>query len=295
MAEKIDVYQIVTDKIVEALEQGYVPWQRPWTAGGPPRSMSSGKCYRGVNVLLLGWSALSGDFNSAWWGTYRQIEALGGQVRKGEHGTIITLWKTFDKKPEAGAPADAKPQKGFMLRYFKVFNACQADGLPEKFYAKTQDHDEVASAETVVRDYFNAPGAPGLDHSVHGQAHYIPSLDHVQVPPLNEHVSPDEYYATMFHEMTHSTGAEHRCNRYEVQDYKGHNRGVEELTAEIGACILMAECDIKGAFDNAASYIGGWIKTIKEDNKIIVKAASKAAAAVDFIHAVSDEDEPESE
>lgn len=288
-ASKIDVYQIVTDKIVQALEQGVVPWQHPWTTGGRPRSMATGKTYRGINVLLLGLTS----YSSPWWGTYNQIAAQGGQVRKGETGTIITLWKTFDKKPAADAKPGDKPQKGFMLRYFKVFNADQADGLPAKFLPSTEGvgNAEINDAQEVADKYFAAPGAPRLFHDVHGMAHWIPAVDEVHVPPIDEHVTSGAYYSTLFHEMTHTTGADDRLKRFEVKDYHGHARGVEELVAEIGAAILSAESGVEGVFDNSANYIGSWIKTIQEDNKIIVTAASKAFAAVDFIHAFTEDDE----
>lgn len=154
------VYDVVTEQVLEQLEAGVVPWHRPWSAsGGVPTSMSSGKAYRGINPFLLACSPAAGG--SPWWGTYKHIEQLGGQVRKGEKGTLVVFWKQLRVEPSAEErAAGVKVKVVPMLRYFKVFNAGQADGLPAKFYPEVVEgaaFDPIGAAEEIVAGWGSKP------------------------------------------------------------------------------------------------------------------------------------------
>ncbi len=286
--------------MVAALERGTAPWRKPWVAGGRPRSMSTGKPYKGVNPLLLSMTAQERGYLSPWWGTVHQINELGGHVRKGENqangrgATTVMLWKEYVKK-------DAEPVRNertgelelplsFVASAFRVFNAEQTEGLPEKFTAPARQyqHERVPGPQAVLDAYHGQAGGPKIRHDVHGQAHYIPAQDTVHVPPVGEHRSAAGYYATRFHEAVHSTGHAGRLNRAAVATpgvYKGHERGIEELCAEMGAAFLCADTGIDTAevTDNSAAYLNSWITTIKGDPKLVVQAANQAGRAAELI------------
>ena len=183
-ATKQDVYQMVTDKVVKALESGTVPWRKPWTGAGVPRSMSSGKPYRGINPFLLSLSAFEGGYESPFWGTYNKITDLGGQVRKGERGTFVVLWKRFlgQHKDETSGEVTLEPR--FVLRYFSVFNSEQADwpeGSKEPKIpvneASQAERDE--AAEKIAAGYKDGPSVRYFGDS----CHYQPGPDAVDSAP----------------------------------------------------------------------------------------------------------------
>lgn len=285
-----DVYQEVTDQIVALLEAGTVPWRKPWNVTAPT-SMSSGKPYRGYNRLIL--SFLGSEYDSPFWGTYKQITEQGGQIRKGEKSTLVTLWKRMERdvKDANGAPVmvDGKPEtRSFMMvRGFNVFNACQADwadGMPSKFTpTKGCDFEPDEAAQKVADRYF-ADG-PQLQHGW-DRACYVPTFDQVQMPDATTFVDVDSYYSVLFHEAAHSTGAAKRLNRDGITDFAGfasHSYGFEELVAELTTAMVCATVGIETTQEASASYLANWIATIKGDPKLIIQAASQAQKAADLI------------
>ena len=297
---KVDVAETVTNLIIEQLEAGVVPWHQPWqsTGGALPRSMSTGRAYRGVNSLLLSMYGDMAGYSSPWWGTYKQIAALGGQVRKGEHGSTIVLYKTFTKT-ETDAKGDEVERRIPIMRAFVVFNAGQADGLPERYTAVTEavtnQHDRIEVAESIVAGYVMGEG-PRVEHGG-DRACYSPLLDLVRLPELASFDSPEAYYSTTFHELTHSTGHSSRLDREGIAGLlNGHAFGsplyaAEELVAEMGAAMLCAAVGIEQAahVPQSASYIDNWLTVLKGDTKLVLKAAAAAQRAVDLI--VPDDDE----
>lgn len=290
MTTNADVYEQVTNRIITALEAGTVPWQQPWISGGFPVSMSSNKPYRGINVWLLLMAAAENGYCSPWWGTYKQITEHGGQVRKGEKSTLVILWKSF--YPKGTDPTDPEAEQVWMLRTFRVFNAEQADGLPEKFYPAAEtsaDSHEIADAELTIKGYLDRDGAPSMHHDVNGQAFYNPASDEIHVPSMDGHRSPEHYYATMFHEMGHSTGHSSRLDRDGVSDSAAHfgsaKYASEELVAQMTSTMLCAitGTETEDVFDNSAAYIAGWLRKLSDDHKLIVKAATAAQAATELI------------
>lgn len=273
----MDVYQEVTDRIVSELEQGNVPWRKPWRADvGQPRSID-GRPYRGINALLLG---LSG-YEDPRWGTYRAISKHGGQVRRGERSTMVVLWKPYDRtNRETG-----EREHALMLRYFNVFNVAQADWstpLPALGKLSPLPADEIRdTAETIFSNY-NA--GPAISYGGDG-AWYRMSEDRINLPVPDSFESTAGYAATLFHESVHSTGHPSRLNRPEV----GHSAfgsepySREELVAEMGAAMLSASVGIEPDYPNSAAYVQSWLRALRNDKRLIVSAAARAQKAVDHI------------
>lgn len=276
---KQDVYAEVTDRIIAALEQGTVPWRKPWrtAAYGGPVSLSTGRPYRGINVFLL---ELQG-YSDPRWGTYKAISELGGQVRKGEKGTRVILWKPARRTVEDASTGETEQRAYLLLRTFTVFNAEQADGLPE--LPAVEDVSPFTAderAEAIVKGW---GGKPGIVHG-RSQAAYSPAKDMVYMPNPEDFVGTDEYYTTLFHELTHATGHESRLNRLEPALFGTDPYAREELVAELGASMLagLAGLAVAGG-EQSAAYIASWLKRLKDDPKLIVNAAAQAQKAADMI------------
>ena len=269
----MNVYEIVTERILEALAKGVVPWRKPWRTE-TPKNMISGRAYRGVNIFLL----QSQPFESPYWLTFKQAASLGGSVTRGQRGTPIVFWKITEKKERAG-----KVTKGFLLRYFTVFNVAQVGGIDVPPIAERIAFDPIEECEKVVTSYVNPPR---VEHGG-GQAYYVPSNDRVQMPAQQSFASVEEYYSTIFHELAHSTGASHRLARKGVADpsrFATHDYSFEELVAECASAFLAAEAGIAPAtLDNSAAYIASWAKRLSNEPRWIVDAAAQAAKASDLI------------
>lgn len=285
-----DVAKIVTDKIIAALEAGTIPWQKTWrTVDQFPTSLSTGKRYRGINVFLLTLQAQVSGYSSPWWGTYRQISERGGQVRKGEEGTEVVFWKFLDKVEVVDGEKIAK--KIPFLRYYHVFNSEQCDWAEGSKAPATptpaHSDDPLADAEALVAEYLHH--GPSLSHGG-DRAFYSPLQDEVRVPHFEAFGSAAAYYSTLYHELTHSTGHVKRLAREGIADGTFGKFGdavysQEELVAEMGAAMLcaIAGIDQDAVFGSSASYIASWLKVLKGDNKLVIRAAAQAQKAADLI------------
>jgi antirestriction protein ArdC len=286
---KASVYDIVTERIVEALARGVVPWRKPWDSPAfqQPRSLSTGKPYRGINFFLLGLAA--DRFTSPYWITFKQARDRGATVRKGEKGLPVFFWKVYDAKSSADAgDADEADHTGrrFVARYYTVFNAEQCDGLD---YPKAQMPDRrevqpIAACDAVCAGY---EGGPAIRHGG-AAAFYSPVGDVVRMPERERFHSPEEYYSTLFHELVHSTGHATRLARFTADSppppFGSADYSREELVAEMGAAFLCADTRISNAtIDNAAAYVSGWLKVLKQDSRAVVFAAAAARRAADRI------------
>lgn len=282
---RTDIEEKVTQAIIDRLEAGVAPWTRPWTtAGFLPTSLATGRPYRGINTLLLSAVAEGAGYTSPVWATFKQIQANGGQVRKGESATPIVFWKILRKEDEV----DGKAVKTSipLLRYFNVFNVEQADGitLPPRF---TKDAEPVAVDEAVEQVIDGYVDGPSLSHVAQERAYYRPSEDAIVLPTREQFADGAGYASTLFHEFAHSTGHPNRCNRFSATKAAGafgcETYAEEELVAEMGAALLAGHVGVDIQLDNSAAYVASWLSALKDDRSLVIKAAQKAQKAVDRI------------
>ena len=284
---RANLYDEITDKIIAELEAGRVPWVQPWgTAAAKatlsmPKNASTDRFYSGVNVLLLWGSTIAQGFTGQSWLTFRQALSLGSHVRKGERGTTVVYADRFlptDEKrraAETGEEAQAIP----FLKRFTVFNTDQCDELP----------DEIATAvpppppgliEPTVEALIKATG---IDFRIGGdRAFYAPVEDYVQVPPPQAYFEPINWHRTALHELGHATGHRSRLNRDQSGSYGTKRYAFEELVAELSAAFGCASLGIVPTVRHS-DYIGSWLEVLREDNRAIVRAASQASKAADYL------------
>jgi antirestriction protein ArdC len=278
-----DTYQSVTNTIIAALETGTPSWVHPWNAGAGdmvPTNLSSGRRYRGINVLLLNLQAMLRGYSTNCWMTYQQARALGANVRKGESGTEVVLFKMLDvesSKPVPTAQGDRKVIP--LIRSFTVFNAAQIDGLPEGLVPAPREVHAWAACEA-AEAILAASGA----NIVHGgaRAFYNPSMDAIQLPDRSSFADATKYSQVALHELTHWTGAENRCNRPLLGRRHIESYAFEELVAELGSAFLTDHCGLPGVLHHA-SYIESWLQALRNDKKLIFSAASQAQKAADYL------------
>jgi len=280
-----NVYQIVTDRIVEQMEKGIIPWNRPWTGSmNAAISRSTGRAYSLLNQFLLG---RPGEY-----ATFKQITEAGGKVRKGEKASIVVFWKQV-KITETNEDGDEEEKLIPMLRYYQVFNLDQCEGIEPKYYKPGEEihNDPLAEAEGIISDYVTRSGIK-FTAKLSNEAYYSPVFDEVVVPMIDQYSNVEEYYSTTFHELTHSTGHSSRLNRLATgahAAFGSSDYSKEELVAELGSAFLMNHCGINTSATekNSAAYLQSWIRALKNDPRMIVTASSKAEKAVDYILGVA--------
>jgi len=289
------VYDIVTDQIINLLEQGVVPWNKPWnTAGGESfhKNLVSKKPYRGINAFILNCS----PYNSPFWVSFNQCKKMGGHVKKGEKSTIVVFWKMSQAKrtvkDENGNDTE-KVEMMPILRYYRVFNIEQIEGIDEKKIPAIDDKVEekeftpIELCESIIENMPNRP--PVFYRGV--RACYYPGLDRVDMPERKRFESAEGFYNTFFHELAHSTKHESRLNRKDPTGQTRHYFGDpvysrEELVAEMTSTFL---CGVTGiaprTIENSAAYIKSWLRVLKskDNKKMVVVAAAQAQKAADYI------------
>lgn len=276
-----DLYQKVTDRIVAAWESGTPPWIREWqnSDNGLPRNLLTARPYRGVNLMLLNIEEMLRGYSDSRWLTYRQAMALGAHVRAGESGASIFFYKLREVDAKVSDEQPVTERKLIpLLRSFTVFNAAQVNGLPEQYLKPPAQPSWTpnGAAQKVLTDS-GATIRHGGD-----QAFYLVSDDVIQLPPPNAFSTPEDYYATALHELTHWTGHPRRCHRPLGRRHGIDAYAFEELIAELGAAFLCAHCHLPARMQHA-SYINGWLDALKRDKRLIFVAASAAQKAVDFV------------
>jgi antirestriction protein ArdC len=268
-------YDVVTESIVKQLKRGVAPWRKPWRTEMPANLVSK-KEYRGINIFLL---ACQG-YGSRFWLTYRQAQALGGNVKKGEHGTQVVFWKFGEFQKENAETGEIENRKSILLRYYTVFNLEQCEGIKSPEPARVIN--PIEQCENIVR---STPNPPGFEQD--SRACYRPSIDTVGMPARSAFHSAEEYYSTFFHELTHSTGHPCRVSREGIMSHNpfgSEDYSKEELVAEMGAAMLCGVAGIASqTLDNSAAYLQAWINKLKSDSRLIVSAASQAQKAADYI------------
>lgn len=294
---KFDAYQMVTDRIIQLLESGILPWARPWSSiTAHAWSRSKGVAYSFLNQCLLAdpgkkyatMSELLSDVSGEWL-TFKQALDAGGHVRKGEKWRQIVFFKMLPVPDRHMQDADGNPIMVEIpyLKYYTVFRIDQCEGVEQKYHTDETLHDFIADqdADEIAESYVRREGIT-LTHVKGYKAYYSPALDTVILPLREQFADRGEYYGTLFHELTHSTGHESRLNRLaKCAAFGSETYSTEELVAEIGSASMLATLGIEtpNSFHNAAAYIQNWIKALKGDKKMVVVASARAEKALRLI------------
>lgn len=290
---KASAYEKITEAVIALMESdGLAPWRKTWkgTKADGPRSMATGKLYQGSNAWWLAMLQSFKGYGSPVWGTYKQIRAQGGQVRKGESSATAVYWNFIEKEDKNG-----NEKKIPLLRMFPIFNATQADwpeGIPSKFDAEEEEAPSEWSglpsneaADAICSAYVDATNGPSFRNGG-DRAFYSPELDGVCVPKPAAFTGEGEYWSTVFHELGHSTGHADRLNRPGVADFDefgSHQYSEEELVAEFTSCFLAAETGIVDTRENSAAYLKHWATKLRADPKLLIRASGRAAKAAAWI------------
>lgn len=274
----MNVYEIVTEKIIRQLESGVAPWRKPWRTEMPVNLISQ-KEYRGLNVFLLG----SQGYGSKYWLTYNQASKLGGNIKRGEKSSLVTFWNIGEEKIVRKPDGSEKTSKPILLRYYSVFNLEQTEGIAEKLgLSSTARAADIEACERIVAEM---PNSPRREQS--NRAWYRPSTDTVGMPAKSSFLGSEDYYSTLFHELTHSTGHRSRVGRDGIEnlnEFGSESYSKEELVAEMGAAMLCGVTGISPAvIENSAAYLQSWITRLRGDSKLLLSAASQAQKASDYI------------
>lgn len=277
----INVYELVTNRIIEQLENNIVPWEKPWSGTlDSAFNRVSKKPYSILNQMLLKYD---GEYAS-----FKQWKDLGGHIRKGEKSEIVVFWKMYpikEKQDDGTEIIKTIP----LLKYINVFHISQVDGVEPLKQKVTHDIEPIDKAEKILNDYWNRENIT-IEHVKGDKAFYSPMFDKIQLPLFEQFKQSEEYYSTAFHESVHSTMKTSRCNRQEdrkgkVVSFGSEEYSKEELVAEVGSAQLMNIVGIETtkSFRNSTAYIQSWLKVLRNDNKFIVSASSKAEKAVNYI------------
>jgi antirestriction protein ArdC len=275
----VNVYEIITDRIIKQLESGVAPWRKPWSAKLPVNLMSQ-KPYRGLNVLTLA----SQGYPSRFWLTFNQANKLGGKIRKGEKSSPVIYWNIGEEREYTTRDGQTRTSKPFLLRYSNVFNLSQTEGinLTASALQEARTNNPIEDCEQIVA---TMPNRPAFEQS--DKAWYAPGRDVVGMPSIGLFRSSEEYYSTFFHELTHSTGHASRIGRdgfESIQSFGSESYCREELVAEMGAAMLCGVTGIENrTIKNSVAYLRTWIERLKSDSRLIVTAASAAQKAADYI------------
>ena len=272
----MDICAAVTDRITAQMEQGQIPWSKPWCSNAKAVSHATGKPYSLLNQMLLG---RPGEYL-----TFKQCQAAGGRVKKGTKANMVVFWKWIEQEDEETHEKKEVP----FLRYYNVFHIDQCEGIAAKHTTEVafpDGADTQEAAQDIILDYLSRTGVKLL-HEEGDRAFYRPSTDEIVLPIRKQFVSTAEYYSTAFHELCHSTGHPTRLNRLARPSFFGtDDYSKEELVAEIGAAALVSHVGLETStsFRNNAAYIQNWLNVLKGDKRFIVSAAGKAEKAVNLI------------
>lgn len=263
------VAEIVTNKIIEKLESGTIPWRRPWFVN-PSVNYISQKAYSGVNMLMLD----GGEYM-----TFKQAQEAGGHVKRGARAEKVIFYTEYKRKDEED-DEDAEWRKA--IRYYNVFSLDDIEGLEGKRQITERPNAEIKNCKEIAERYIKRSGVKLSVRKQTNTSRYIPAADEIEIPEITRFKSSGHYYSTLFHEMIHSTGTAGRCNRKQGKKFGDEAYSREELVAEIGAAMLCSICGIDSAelLDNTAAYIENWKKAIQGDTNMILYAAAKAEKAV---------------
>ncbi|MBE3579028.1 MAG: DUF1738 domain-containing protein [Caldanaerobacter subterraneus] len=279
------VHDIVMEKILRQMEKGEIPWIKGW-GSNPPINYVTRRPYTGINVLLL---SKGGEYL-----TFRQVQQLGGRIKKGAKSEIVVFFKPYTKiieeeDPETGEIIEREKEL-LVLRYYHVFHISDIEGIPSKL--KKVEHNPLQEAEKIIEGYKDAPK---IIHDDPNEAYYNAVKDLINIPDKGFFYDIHEYYSTLFHELIHSTGHPKRLNRFKENEksaFSTDSYSLEELVAEIGAAMLCQHTGIiEKTIENSTAYIQSWLKQLQNNKMMIFKAAAKAQQAVDYITGLKTEEE----
>lgn len=276
-----DIYAAVTDRIIQQMEQGILPWAKPWGGiTGGAYSGTTGKPYSLLNQMLL-------NEPGAYY-TFNQIHKLGGSVRKGEKSQMVVFWKQIPVMEQNSQTGEIKESLIPMLRYYNVFHIDQCEGICAVTAVQEEPHSD-EDADSIISAYLDRSGVK-LIQRVSDEAYYSPSRDCVVLPIPEQFKSMEERYSTAFHELAHSTGHHSRLDRLRATAHFGNESySKEELVAEITATALMnyTGLETKGTFRNSTAYIQSWLTALRNDKRMIVSASGAATKAFEYIIAAA--------
>lgn len=274
------INEMITQRMIERIQTtGELPWHKPWVSqDARPQNLISHKPYRGVNTFLLHMMGYAQPFFL----TMKQVNGLGGHVRKGEKSMPVIFWKFMDADKN-----DPASKSYAILRYYHVFNVAQCDGIPEgkvpTLETPDRESNSINDAEQLLADM---PNKPAIKYG-RSYAAYSPLGDEVRMPSPEMFLSDEAFYSTLFHELTHSTGHQSRLARKgitEINRFRSHEYSKEELVAEMGAAFLCGHCGILPEVqDNSAAYLNCWLERLKADSSMLITAGQQAQKAYDFI------------
>jgi len=284
-SDRQSLYAEVTNRVIVELEAGRLPWVQPWDSAGcgcgMPENAATGRRYSGINVLILWARVVEGGYASQRWLTYRQAQALGGNVRKGERGATVCYAHRFLPKDEVerARDEDREARTIAFLKRFTVFNVEQCEGLP----ARLNEIPEPLPVDELVPIAHALIEASGADFRIGGgEAYYAPAADYVAVPSQSAFHDPVNWYRTALHELGHWTGHSSRLDRDQRGAFGGGNYAREELVAEMASAFTCAALSIRPTVRHA-DYIGSWLAVLRQDEKAIFRAASAASKAADYL------------
>jgi antirestriction protein ArdC len=270
----MDIYAEITNRMIHEMEQGIIPWAKPWMAAGSAISHTTGQRYSLLNQMLLG---KPGEY-----ATFKQVNQEGGYVKRGAKAKMVVFWKWLEQEDDETHEIKKIP----LLRFYNVFHLDDCEGIKPK-YMQAMPNTATAdqTAESIIADYAKREGLT-IEHVEGDSAYYQPASDKVVLPLLKQFTETAEYYGTAFHELVHSTGHMNRLARLDSMAFFGSEAySKEELVAEIGSAALVHHVGLETShsFRNSAAYLQNWLTVLKNDKRFIVSAAGKADKAVDFI------------
>jgi antirestriction protein ArdC len=272
----------ITSLILEKLEQGVLPWKRPWNARATRPLRHNGEPYSGINHFYLGLVADTRNYKSPFWMTYRQSAELGGQVRKGEQGAYSVYYARATARETDLRSGDDRARSFAFLKYYHVFNCDQIDNLPAHFHPEPATPQDIAALRGDAQAFLDGIPVPVLERG--DEAFYSPLTDTITLPPRELFHSADARFSTLAHEAAHSTGAAHRLNRKFGKRFGDQAYAAEELCACMAEAKLCAEFEMDlELHDNHAAYLGHWVSILKSDKTAIIHAAAKADQAIKWL------------
>ena len=284
-SEKFDIYEMITERVIAEMEKGEIPWKKPWfNVNDGAFSHRDGRCYSLLNQIMLG--------NNHEYVTWKEIQNEKGKLKKGAKAKQVVFWSILEKTDTDKDGKEVKKSIPF-LRYYNVFDIADTDLKPRE--RKVGKAEEVPKAEKVVKDYIDRSGVKLTRTRNSDRAFYSPLTDSITVPCKKQYDVTSEYYSTLFHEMTHSTGQPSRLARFTDTGsaaFGSEEYSKEELVAELGAASLTNYCklEVPESFNNSVAYLENWLGALKNDKKLIVSATSRAQKAIDLILGVEKKD-----